>query len=229
MYRLSAIIIAVGLSAFSATAAQAQSSIPYPCCGYNPVTYTFTAASSGDIVAYFADNNTASYNNELGLLVNGTEQGGFGLDNQTSTLGQSYDFGYVTAGASLVFVLNNLSLGKEAYSDPSMNTAYDSGPATGTTDGHNHIYSTEYDGTNPGSDTALLNAAGVPYGTYVAFEDLPFPGSDYNYHDEVFVFTNVSLTSSVPEPATWAMFLLGFGGIGFMMRNSRRKGSVATA
>jgi hypothetical protein len=35
--------------------------------------------------------------------------------------------------------------------------------------------------------------------------------------------------TAVPEPATWAMMLIGFGGIGFMMRASRRKGAVATA
>jgi hypothetical protein len=35
--------------------------------------------------------------------------------------------------------------------------------------------------------------------------------------------------ATVPEPATWAMFLVGFGGIGFMLRNSRRKGAAATA
>jgi hypothetical protein len=29
-------------------------------------------------------------------------------------------------------------------------------------------------------------------------------------------------TPAVPEPATWAMMLLGFGGIGFAMRRSRR-------
>jgi hypothetical protein len=35
----------------------------------------------------------------------------------------------------------------------------------------------------------------------------------------------------VPEPATWAMFLIGFGGIGLMMRRSRRKqaGEIASA
>ena len=30
------------------------------------------------------------------------------------------------------------------------------------------------------------------------------------------------ITSAVPEPATWAMMLLGFGGIGFMLRNRRK-------
>jgi hypothetical protein len=40
---------------------------------------------------------------------------------------------------------------------------------------------------------------------------------------------NQSGPSGVPEPATWALVLVGFGGIGFMMRKSRRKGAVATA
>jgi hypothetical protein len=34
---------------------------------------------------------------------------------------------------------------------------------------------------------------------------------------------------AVPEPATWAMFLIGFSGVGFMMRNLRRKSAVVTA
>jgi hypothetical protein len=35
--------------------------------------------------------------------------------------------------------------------------------------------------------------------------------------------------SFVPEPATWAMFLVGFSALGFMMRGSRRKQSNAVA
>lgn len=35
-----------------------------------------------------------------------------------------------------------------------------------------------------------------------------------------------SVTAAVPEPATWAMMLVGFGGIGFAMR--RRSGKVRT-
>jgi len=33
---------------------------------------------------------------------------------------------------------------------------------------------------------------------------------------------NATFTAAVPEPATWAMMLLGFGGIGFAMRRRRR-------
>ena len=43
---------------------------------------------------------------------------------------------------------------------------------------------------------------------------------------------NVRLTSNdttVPEPATWTMLLLGFLGVGFMIRSARRKDAVAGA
>jgi hypothetical protein len=33
--------------------------------------------------------------------------------------------------------------------------------------------------------------------------------------------------SAVPEPSTWAMMLLGFAGLGFAFRRSRRKVSFA--
>ena len=35
--------------------------------------------------------------------------------------------------------------------------------------------------------------------------------------------------AAVPEPATWAMMLFGFGGIGAAMRQSRRKDAMRTA
>lgn len=38
-------------------------------------------------------------------------------------------------------------------------------------------------------------------------------------------FDNVSVTAAVPEPATWAMMVLGFGGMSFAMR---RKARVST-
>jgi hypothetical protein len=35
--------------------------------------------------------------------------------------------------------------------------------------------------------------------------------------------------TAVPEPAAWAMMLVGFFGVGFMMRGSRRKDAIAVA
>jgi hypothetical protein len=162
------------------------------------------------------------------VLVNGVQQGGYGLGNLTSHLGDSYDFGLVHAGDKLTFILHNNTLRLNAYSDPSLNGPYDFGPATGTVNGHNHIYSTLYDGTNPGSDTAALNTAGIPHGTYVAFEDQQFPGSNYNYDDEAFVFRNVAPTA-VPEPSSGLIMLLttGFGGAGLMLKRWNSAGRTA--
>jgi hypothetical protein len=219
---------------------------------YNATTYSFTAQSTGDLKAYFSG-ASAAYESQIGLLVNGVSTGVFGLDNQRSKIGQSLDFGQVTVGESLTFVLKILTLGaKEIYSAPSMNTAYDPSMAGGA----NHIFSSAYDG----ADSSL---AGIPAGTFVGFEDLPVAHSDLDYNDETFVFTNVAAAASappvatgstpptttpptglppgtttppgstpappgqppvtppsaVPEPATWAVMLLGFGVIGGALRH----------
>ncbi|HZO88818.1 MAG TPA: PEP-CTERM sorting domain-containing protein [Chthonomonadaceae bacterium] len=216
-----AAVLAGVLGLASVQAANAQGPIPYPDRGTpNPETYSFTAASSGDLIAYFAG-STASFDNQLGVLVNGVAQGGFGLDNHSSSIGQPYNFGHVNAGDSLIFVLHNLTLGEDAFSDPSLNVSYDN---PGETLGHNHVYSTFYTGTS--SQQTFF--PGVPAGTYVAFEDLPFPGSDFNYFDENFVFSNVLTNapppSSVPEPGAYAL-LASLGLTGAALLRRRRVGS----
>jgi hypothetical protein len=40
---------------------------------------------------------------------------------------------------------------------------------------------------------------------------------------ETFAIVNLNRPTGVPEPATWAMMLLGFGGIGFAMRRGRKQ------
>jgi hypothetical protein len=41
------------------------------------------------------------------------------------------------------------------------------------------------------------------------------------------ILDNVSLSTAVPEPATWAVMLLGFGGVGATMRNRRKLAASA--
>jgi hypothetical protein len=207
----SALAAATALLTMSAAGAALAGPIPYPNPGTpNPAIYTFTAASTGDIIAYFAGSG-ASFDEQVGLLVNGVSTGVMGLDDHSSAIGQSLDLGSVVAGDTLTFVDFILTTGDTWYSNPALNN-----------DGNgNHVYST--------NATAGQVYAGSPAGTYVGFEDLRFPGSDYNYFDDTFIFTNTVTTSSVPEPAAWSLMLLGVGGLGGVMRRQSRRAVAAAA
>jgi hypothetical protein len=192
--RAAASLLGIGL------AGTAFAQIPYPNAGTpNPVTYMFTAAASGPVVGYFGGSG-AGYTEEVGLLDNGVmTSGGLGLNDQTSTVGQSFDFGNVTAGDTLIFEDYIFDNSAAVYSDPSLNIAYDSIDGGGSVPNHNHLYSA----------SAAANAVylGSPAGTYIAFEDLPFPNSDYNYFDDTFVFTNVATQSSVPDGSSTGLLI----------------------
>lgn len=196
--------------------------IPYGNPGtINPTIYTFTAASSGVITAYFAGSD-AGYHSVIGMLVNGVSTGITGLDNHTSTVGQSMVLGNVNAGDTLTFVLLNLSLGLNAYSNPSLNGPYDAaGGGSGV--GQNHVYSTAYTRTSDiGGGLPIPLSANIPVGTYVGFEDIYIPGNsttfpDYDYNDETFIFANVS--TGVPDAASSAGLLgMSLAGIGLLRR-----------
>lgn len=185
-------------AAFAVTATAASAALPsYPMSGtQNPANYSFTAAATGDLVAYFGG-STAGYDENLGLLVNGVDSGFTVFPNHSTATGASFNFGSVTAGDSLTFFIRVLTTGDTFYSNKSWNT-----------DGVQHVYSTSYAGGD----------FGIPAGKYVAFEDLK-GGGDFNYHDETFVFTNVA--GGVPEAATWAMMVAGFGLVGASMRGRK--------
>jgi hypothetical protein len=168
--------------------------IPYPNAGTpNTASYIFTAAATGEIIAYFAG-SSASVDSQLGLLVNGVDTGVVGLDNHSSSLGQSLDLGHTNAGDTLTFVLHHpdYGYGLLAYSDPTLNGPYDGSLGT------QHVYSTAYTQTSP-----LIDA--IPPGTFVAWEDLPFSISDFSYNDLDFVFTTGGVpTIGVPGPIAGA-------------------------
>ena len=51
-------------------------------------------------------------------------------------------------------------------------------------------------------------------------------GAGLNSSNDGFKIASITVNSAVPEPATWAMFILGFGAVGYSMR--RRGGKVTT-
>jgi hypothetical protein len=67
-----------------------------------------------------------------------------------------------------------------------------------------------------------LSGVNDTYNFYV-FEVVPHAG----FPNDNVLIQNVTGVSAVPEPATWAMMLLGFAGLGFAFRQSRRKVSFA--
>jgi PEP-CTERM motif len=168
--------------------------------------FTFTAQSSGEEVGYFMG-STAGFTNLIGLWVNGKQLGSFALNNHTSQVGDSVDFGHVNAGDTLVFALQANDGSYVVSSDPSMNS-----------DSISHVYTSSYTG-------GTENGVTIPAGTFVAFEDLLSPGSDLNYNDENVVFSNVAATAAdptaTPEPAS--MLLLGTGLAGTALVAAKRK------
>ena len=206
-----AAVVSFAVLSCSATSGSAQAGIPYPTPGtQNPVTYSFIVPATGNVIAYYGGLR-GGYTNVLGLEVNGVDTGITGLNSQTSSQGDSLDFGSFLAGSVLNFYINVLSTGDKFYTDTSRNA-----------DGVNHVYAVTFTGgpVNGGSYN-------FPAGTYVAFEDLK-TGGDFNYQDLDFVFTNAKAVGvAAPGPIAGAGLpvLIGVAGLWFARR--RKQGYAA--
>ncbi|MEN0036273.1 MAG: DUF4114 domain-containing protein [Cellvibrio sp.] len=187
-------LTAIALCASLTMSAQAAT-IPYPDIGTPAPANSFVAEADGEITAYFFA-TSAGYTSRIGLWADGVQVGGYGLQNHSSSYGDSYVFGNVTAGAELVFELQVLTTSGSWYS-----------LATSNSDGLNHTYATAWGGDGD-----------IPAGTYIGFEDLPNLG-DIDYNDHQFVFTNVKNTT-VPEPFSLALFGLGVAALGFARKRA---------
>jgi hypothetical protein len=82
---------------------------------------------------------------------------------------------------------------------------------------------------NPAFVTSPFNPSGTIAGAEAALEAALLAGETYlNIHTTNFPGGEIrGFLSAVPEPSTWAMMLIGFAGLGFVFRQSRRKVSMA--
>jgi hypothetical protein len=69
---------------------------------------------------------------------------------------------------------------------------------------------------------SITNAKNFPDTAIFFAADAAFEGGPSTLTGNI----GATLASAVPEPATWAMFLLGFGGIGLMLRSRRRRDAI---
>lgn len=189
-------ILGLGISGADA------STISYPDVGkVNGSTYSFTATATGEIGAYFYG-STAEYHEALGLLINGVSSGVAGLENHASKEGDYVALGYAQAGDVLTFVDYIKDSGEDFYSDNAQNW-----------DRITHVYVADFAGD--GMD---------PSGVLLAFEDLSFHASDFDYDDMMVVLTNVTWVdppAEVPEPAALAILGGSLLGLGFIRRRAK--------
>jgi hypothetical protein len=218
------VLLAVGAYAGGHFVSSAQAGgIPYPDpTTINPVIYTFTATSTGDVTAVFYGlNGGASYIDSIGMTDGGSTPT-YGLPNHSSSVGESFDLGSVTAGDVLTFVLNVDTMGinnLQSYvlsSNPSLNpTVLPVTPPGGHPYvGDNQVYATDFTGDQ------TLNQAGV----YLGWED----GTGYTYTDKEVVLTNVSFTAT-PLPAALPLFAGGLGLMSLLAKRRKQKSIALVA
>ncbi len=99
-------------------------------------------------------------------------------------------------------------------------------------------FSVDYSTFNGGAVSFLLSnggsfsqgsTGGVGYSVPDVFSvsSTPFNSVLITSPDYVLTIGDVTFNSGVPEPATWAMMLVGFAGLGAMVRSSRRRLAAA--
>ncbi len=162
-----------------------------PIAADNPGASLFVSSTDPVIATYLG--NTASFSNDLFLVVDGIDDV-FLFNNQTSPVGTTVDLGSFAVGTELVFRLSVEDTGNDFFT----------GPASRNPDGQAHATVEEdylVDGT-----------------TLVSFEDL-FNGP-FDFNDLSFSFSNTTLVSPtpVPLPPALPMLALALLPLGFFRR-----------
>jgi hypothetical protein len=165
--------------------------------------YSFFKLTGGDLLVSFLG-ATAGYTSYLGVIADGVDLG-LGLSNEDKR-GTTKNYGFVEAGSGIQFYLDVETTGQRYFSNPDLNE-----------DGLNHLFASFYGGGNRIGGKWFQRASYAAIG----FEDMA-GGGDHDYDDARFIAQEVGLVEEAPEPATWAMMIMGFGLVGVAARRRRK-------
>ncbi len=99
------------------------------------------------------------------------------------------------------------------------------GTVTGSTSGTWSLpgYAVDFLAVKAADDFVLYEITAASSGSWSTL-DIPYTGDPHALSHLVFFGDPVS---AVPEPATWALFIVGFGAIGWMLRSARHQRGVS--
>jgi hypothetical protein len=200
---------------------------PYPPTSGNPVFVSLFYAGGSSTIgtagsnygATFANGGIATCLNSLIVTCGNTSRGGLGdPSSQRGGLQFDVDDGYIniSGGFGTAISFYYLALGVGGFSID----LFDGTNGTGNLLGTGALPNT------PQGSCVAYNATYCPFeAVTLAFsgtaKSVRFNGPKYYLVLDDISFGDAPSTVSVPEPATWAMMLLGFGTIGFAMRRRR--------
>jgi hypothetical protein len=123
------------------------------------------------------------------------------------------------SGATALLTIKNLGDGSTFSFDPSLVTDNAQGSAHGVPGGYQNSEQLAF------FPVDFRRDANFTYDVTFTLSNLPEGHANLSVENLV----KIGSGDAVPEPASWALMMLGFGGIGAAMRRSRRTAAAATA
>ena len=149
----------------------------------SPAAYTFVGTGA-DVVATFVG-GSAGDTSVLEMSVNGGPYILSTINNQSSGIGETYDFGFVAAGTVITFAILNEDTGSTLSSNAALNA-----------DGDQHVWAFNY-------TQGTLGFTNIDSGLALNFKDvLAAQGSDWDYNDFQVVVTGAVNQTPLPSSAT---------------------------